>query len=656
MNSGFLSLLPYLNPLNRLYLNIPLVSNDESALEKAVFPFRSISNTDPFCRLLEAEFLTDAGSTLKQVFLLVQRDRYLFVKDELQTLTNPQIAAAWQKAFSYYRKSGKGNITVFSDQLSETGQLCPYTSLFFCKAKRIFSHPSCRKCGSVLELGTDDDLLADFGLQPYSLSLERYLFCSKCIHSEKPDFYTYDIEKTRIPLLKDRWGLLHDFEQLVKDKIPAPQFSCTGCPEREFCYGNGKIFLSRLVPFSFYPFFMFGFEAMPLNAVDYLKLVSGSGFPEIKRDLYAKEEFGRLAAFETLEGESSGGISRLFGVGSFGETLYLKLSFLGEVVQKFLDERANIGDFSPRPVIDKIWVKPAENGNLLPLLWNFRLDLIDLGLKDPDYEWHSQEGLEQLHLLGRIWLYSLVFNSRQDLSFMHHLIKKGTKHKAAASSSPFDHNLDPGLHPANIFWDPQNKVVEQKWYPLWDRSLQIGWLILNPGRGEIALNKASLVGLIDSLRSEVRDLLFETGSNEAVLESSPSLQDGAIYGILEGILERWRAAASEKKQPLREEEELAETLILSVKEGAPVKVIKKQKPKPEDEMPETVIIAASTAPVDEKKGSAAASKMPSLEDSTCEKAKKKRMEKTDEDVFGDDVLAETIILRPEDIPERYKKS
>ncbi len=76
-NTYMPSLLPYLGDTGaHPHLKISLASPDSSHLEKVSFPFLQIKFSDPFNRLIPAQFVTDAGSEIRRVILLVQKDEY----------------------------------------------------------------------------------------------------------------------------------------------------------------------------------------------------------------------------------------------------------------------------------------------------------------------------------------------------------------------------------------------------------------------------------------------------------------------------------------------------------------------------------------------------------------------------------------------------
>ena len=182
------SLLHYLNSsLNPVSLEISHTTKDRIHPEITGFPFLLINDSDPLTRLVEARFMTDAGSELIKVFPLVQRDHYLISKDKPSPINNQGIDEVWQKAFSILKEEGV--IKTLSLQVDSSSRLLPFQPLFFCKAKKLFFPPPCSRCGSPLEQCYDEDILATSGLQPYLTSLERYLFCSSCFLTKDSYFY-----------------------------------------------------------------------------------------------------------------------------------------------------------------------------------------------------------------------------------------------------------------------------------------------------------------------------------------------------------------------------------------------------------------------------------------------------------------------------------
>ncbi|MBE9580097.1 MAG: hypothetical protein IMF18_00570, partial [Proteobacteria bacterium] len=284
-NTEISSLRPYLEPHGAKFrLEFSLISQDRSVDGKAPFPFLVINESDPLGRLIEARFVTDAGSKLKRVFVLLQKDEYLLPRDELWPISNQDVDECWQRAFSSYSGKAKdGSMVVLSDQIEKDGRLSSLQSLFYCNQERVFFHPQCPTCGSPLQQCYDDHLLTGVGLQPYSTSLKRYLYCPSCFDLVgESDFFIHALESSDPPMLKDQWDLVKEFGQLTEGKKHLDQFPCTKCASHKECYGTDGLALSRIVPVSFYPFHILIFEAMSVNAPDFLSLISGASFEELE--------------------------------------------------------------------------------------------------------------------------------------------------------------------------------------------------------------------------------------------------------------------------------------------------------------------------------------------------------------------------------------
>ncbi len=594
-NNGVNSLLPYLDALDgKVYLKLPLISQDITILEKTPFPFLVITDSDPLARLIEGQFVTDAGSELKKVFILVQRDQYLMTKDELLPINNQDVDNSWQKAFSFYSGEKQANsLMILSNQINEDGKLTLLSSLFFCKTKQLFFHPPCPKCGLPLQQCEDDDLLIGSGLQSYSRSLKRYLFCPSCGSSSNCDFYVYELDYFDPPTLKDRWDLMKEFGLLSENRKEVGQFPCDGCPDHQECYGSDHRVLSRIVPFSFYPFYIYIFEAMSLNALDFLSLISGAPFEDLETQLETKRELGRISRLKAIKQNSLDKSPFFYDRNEryFLEVLYLKLSFLGEVLQSLHSGT----DFFKHPdfrlSIDRIWVSFADQeGGLLPFFWSFRIKLIDI--VNPSFEMQSFTKLPtsySIFFLGLLWFYTFLVNKKQDISKVYLSFRQALDNFSSDGDFLFEkyfkENLNPTFLPLNIFWNPEGKTVNKNWHLLWEKSLRLGWSLLRASfQYDPEWSKEEFWKQLQNLREEVKSNLFR---KELLDESHayPS-ENEAIFNILTRIIDKWRLRIEPEK------EELWETVIISP-EG-----VKKEPPPPllqeKDELKETLIISSKS--------------------------------------------------------------
>jgi hypothetical protein len=620
------SLLPYLmrnsgNPLPKLLLT----AQEPTILDKS-YPFCVLSDSGPAARLLEATFVTDAGSVLKKVFLLLQKDRDDFQEDELWPVTNPDIDSIWQQAFSFHereRNSGSGTV-VFSAQLDGNGDLNHLAPLFFCRKRESYFHPPCPVCGLPLQLCTDDDLLRASGLQPYSGSLKRYLHCAPCSTQGIGGFYVNELNHDDPPGLMDSGALISEFGSLNQSKDPVAPFPCIRCPERDACYGPGGAVGSRIVPFSFYPFYLLVFDALSLNALEFLPLISGATFNELESRLSARNESGRHNCLKGIRREGLSGASFYPPTNEryFPEVLYLKLTFLDDVLRQFLAQPDILGHPDMRPTIDRVWVEFPNQSGLLPSFWNFRTRVIDI-VSPPDTTERplKRPSSNLLFYLGLLWFYSLLVNKKQSNKDVLHVLKDGLSSKERISAEILSgqcSNLI--LAPENIFWNPDNMNVGCKWYPLWKKSLDLGLSLLQSAADhDSQWSQGVFFDGLEELRTDVKNALFmETpvAAPQEFLWDEQRAGDDDICKILNGIIGKWRgrldtgtepdiaeiniesmetvilappkgAPASPASQP----EEFTETVILSSRPLHSESLIASQQNETDDAVPETVIIS-----------------------------------------------------------------
>jgi hypothetical protein len=582
-------------------LRLHLASEDREEIERTVFPFSVITDTDPFSRLMKGAFVTDAGSVVRDVFLLVQKDRYLLVEDTLRPVTNLDVDHAWQSAFSSYSERRDNTLLLFPSRLGDQGKFSAWKSLLFCTRARHFFHPPCPECGIPLEQCQDDTLLGKSGLQPYRHSLKRYLFCPSCTAAgQEPNFYVFKLDRRDSARLRDWRGLVVEFGSLPRSHVQKAPMPCGPCSLWEECYGPDRKALSRIVPFAFYPFYMLVFEAMSLTALDFVSLLSGASLGEIEARLRGRGESGLARCLRDLnhtrQSETpflSDGHSR-----AFFEILFLKLSFLADVVRGFPKEK-RLAHPGVRPSCDAIWVKLADQNGLLPWYWNFRTVCLDVGgfVSRSGYA-EASYARSDPSFLGLVWFYTLLVNEKQDMTQVTSSIEEFAANPLDRNR-PFPPETAEGgkarvFSPANVFWNPEGKEPRHDWRNPWHEAMSLGWSLLTAGgEPEAGWSEEEFLSQVNGLRAKVKDRLFTGDAHPtADLPDTRQLDRMRIHDALVNIHRTWEARVEEERKSLTPPRgtESMETVILSLE---PPPAVTPGAPEPSECTPEeTTIIPA----------------------------------------------------------------
>jgi hypothetical protein len=555
--------------------------NEETA---PLFPFEIIDDTSALTRIIRARVESDAGSVVKQVFLLLSRDDIPLAAAGLNPLTNIDIESAWQDAFRNHSKGG--SLIALSAQGDEKGGLEPFRSIFYCTKVRQFFHPPCPQCGKELELCRDDKLLGEAGLKPYSKSLARYLACPVCSLKEGDrTFYSYAPDAADPARVKGPAELIMGFGGLKDGDLP-----CIHCPEHTACYQDRHV-LSVITPVAFYPFYLLMFEAASLNACDYLSLLSGAPFEEIEQALDSQRQFARKGLVSLLKDRA---VSPLLFTGEareFLEILYLKLCFLGEVAGYVLSDKRRFTYPGFGPSLDTLWVQIPEQSSLLPAFWTFKLALMDMEpeitgvLPSPGSDYAT-------HCMGMLWFHALVRNRSQDIRAINDGIAGVLKEKQVGRDMPV-------FGPENIFWEPRS--VPMEWKGLWEKALDIGRaLLVDAGKTGFLLEE--LWQSFHALRDEIRKELFIGVQSAQVYPEAPEEKrpdDVQIGLILRQIKSKWAQA-----QPVTPPDEKPEPAAIplqpqspaALEDGEATVIITPAKPsvqaEAKDEYSQTVVLAA----------------------------------------------------------------
>ncbi len=566
-NSEIPSLRPYLEPNGaKFYLRFTSIVKNTVVDCKTPFPFLLVNESDALVRTIGAEIVTDAQSTIRRVSVLLQRDDYRFTNDDLNPITNPDVERCWQRAFSLLAGEGRDTrAIVFSGQKDASGGLVPFEPLFFCKRREVFFQPVCPVCGAPLQQCSDDEVLAGAGLSTYSGSLRRYLFCRSGVELVGPsEFYAYRLEDSDPPAAKDRWDLIKGLAKLDDEKGRSADLPCAGCAEHEECYGLPGLASKRIVPVAFYPFYMLVVDEMSLNGSDFLQLLSGARFEDVERRWASEGHWVRIPPVQALRLSKPERTCFFFDGAPrfFLEVLYLKLTFLGDVLRHQLSTADSYRCPGLEFGLDRIWVKMPEREGLLPFFWNFETAVIDIAGAWVDSRPLPKSGTAHtLHYMGLAWFYALLVNSRQEVLKVYEALGDGLR-KAQGRDNPTleeacGDSMASVFFPENVFWDPatapQGMGTGSEFSQYWHRALNLGWSLLMAGGGyKTDWDSGGFQNELQALRQALQQALFAADAATAVqrplsadrvvsAEGDLPDSDTAISDILSKIERKWQA-------------------------------------------------------------------------------------------------------------------
>jgi hypothetical protein len=393
---------------------------------------------------------------------------------------------------------------------------------------------------------SDDDLLSGLGLQPYSMSLKRYLFCAHCYDTRgESNFYVRALTSSDPAILRNQQDLISGFDQLTQDANPNANLPCLKCDGFKQCYETDELAKTRIVPVSFYPFYMLALPAPSVHFLDLLPLLAGADVDEPASRLGAEGQRGRLKYLTTF-GKITSRKTRFFfnkDEKFFPEVLYLKLSLLGELSQIIFSDLNTFKYPDLGLSLDRIWAHVAEECDMLPQYWNFKLQLLGIGLDNaPAPSLSKLPPSYGLYFLGSVWFYVLLVNAKQDVSEVYNEVAKavdkiGAKDNAN-SENLLEHLRSAVFSPQNIFWHPNQKAVHAGWTTLWEGALNLGFLLLTHGMRPISKwSETEFWQKFEDLRDTIKCALF---GSETQMESSSLANDNkAIHEILIKISSKW---------------------------------------------------------------------------------------------------------------------
>jgi hypothetical protein len=589
------SLLPWLDPgTSKIHLEVSLQNKTLQAHNKIDPSFQFLDSSSPLFHLLHASFNTPSGKSVKEVFLLVQKDHCSFTEKSIP-FNNPEIDKIWLRTSTFDgivngleavdpRFSGSDNQEDFA----------LWKSLFYCEKRQYYFHPPCPQCGNLLELCVDDGVLAAAGLSPYSTTLERYLFCPSCQTNQlKTDFFSYDKDGISSSPAKNRRALVDGFEQLVKNGLGGEGFPCQRCTDQSDCYGSGHAF-SRIRPFAFYPFRMLVTDVAQLPAQEYISMLSGATCSEILQQPYLLRDPGRAACVEGFQQQGTEGIQLFFEKDArrFLEVLYLKIALLEQIARTVLVAHKHLIHPDLKLSIDQFWVELPRFQGLLPYFWNFKVKPIALGLTPlEELSLVSVPQSLSLYSLALLWFNTLLVNREQSAVNVHHalasLLNKDNGFEIRPdffASSINDHGA---FGPGNIFWFPAEQQLPPLWLDFWQRVLGLGWSLLQTSYRSTDYSDNAFVGEVRQLAEDVKKTMFSARDELVEVQQT---DDSAILQILFSLQEKWR----EDTIVAKKEEVVPDIVSEPESEGEDIDPVPENTVKipPEDELEETVMLSA----------------------------------------------------------------
>ena len=521
------ALMPYLQSAGSkgFFLRFRFLNGAPEESERYLFATTPVGIKD-IAVLRQADITIGYDQKIMPVLALMQSDDYGRHGLELSGLTNQDIDRHWQRALDKaVTATGELFPATLPEQRASDNTWLQFESLFYCLHRDLYCHPRCPQCGSVLGLCRDDELLEKAGLPAYGKSLERFMYCASCSETN-PLFYARKKSGSDKMPVAGANELVAGFEKLLDRSDLAESLPCIGCPEAPTCYGSEKRVVERMHPVAFYPFYMVLQEAHDLSASDYLALLSGADLSACGRNLPAVRQL-----------EDDGGTGLLFHTEDsrrFPEVLYLKLSFLQELIDLCLSRPDVLIEPADRLSLDGIWVGLGKGSGRLPLLWSFSLYCIDvIGSPALPLDGREKNSRNISNFLGRAWFHVLLTNSVQFFSQLAHALDALLDKQGNASPDFSGSEFSPG----NLFWQPDERLsIEAPMLQFWQETLSFGIKLL---RG--CENLETLQKDVANLRNRIRCVLFQAPpaeSHESRIEAGKS-EDVEIGNLLKRIFEKW---------------------------------------------------------------------------------------------------------------------
>ena len=318
------------------------------------------------------------------------------------------------------------------------------------------------------------------------------------------------------------------------------------------------------------PFYLLLAEAPSLPALDFVQILSGAGIEELEARLDPILNRGRVNRLRELQGAGFPG-EPLFPRGddrSFLETLFLKLTLLSDLLQQCL------GNGQPQAGMkcDRVWVRIPPASGLLPLCWNFQIELLADIAPLPAAPRLPAASADALASLGLVWFQLLIRNGRVGEG---ELLGAVNEYLAApADAADAGGALGELAILDNLFWHPGSTPLRGEWLPLWERACAPGYQLLGAAKRHDA-SCDGIVRSVEALRADLKAAIFAVGPRLEQPVQAPPVQepscpdDRELHGVLSRLVARSRQGGQPVPAPAPpviapdEFDETMETVILS---------------------------------------------------------------------------------------------
>lgn len=306
-----------------------------------------------------------------------------------------------------------------------------------------------------------------------------------------------------------------------------------------------SVYFLEIYPYAFYPFYLFIFDGNLVSAIPFLAFVSGWQ-ADTRKDVTDLKASGLPGwAVSDLHKRYLPRSGHFFSQAKrkrFLETLYLKLNFLFQTAKQLMTAEDALFLTSNSQYLERIWVRLPETSGDLPNFWNFTVHILDLStnpLPNEQLPGWSSNHLRQI--LGRLWFYVLLTNSRQSMravwSELQTMLIQARSDGTSLTTMYRTRSAEPVFSYQNIYWNTEGPVCRPE---LWKQSLILGLRLL-----EVDSNLGTVFTATDffskfhALIEKVNHSLLGIERGRDGEEVDSISQDDAIIKVLRAILMDW---------------------------------------------------------------------------------------------------------------------